>query len=142
MTRHSREILDQMLDHLHYEIDMINKTSVLIRSMGDDESDTFRNAVLESFLVHVRILLEFLFHSDNHPDEVRADDYVPDWIQHRNFSKDTKRFFAKLQRAVNARVSHLSIRRLTPEESDIEWGDAQIVNELSHALQRFHDLRR
>jgi hypothetical protein len=105
------------------------------------EKSLIGNAVLESFLLHARILLEFLYQSHDYEDGVTARDYVPEWTKERRFTKETIRFFEQTRLALNARASHLSKKRLVVTTADEKWDTARIVSEIDAAVARFKHLQ-
>ena len=80
--------LAEGLDRLHYELDQMYGTasvlfSVTVEAFASNTSErtgiVVRNAVVESFLLHVRTLQEFFSDSRKRPTDIRATDYVEGW---------------------------------------------------------------
>jgi hypothetical protein len=83
MARHTKHVpsdLDDALEHVVYEM-WKYKQSVAhyseIYAAGSDAAIEFR-------VLHHRVLLEFFYHSDGHPDNILAWEYVHDWRQTHN----------------------------------------------------------
>lgn len=95
--------LEAMVEHVAYEIDMLQATAILLRT-GMIEG-RLKNAVLESTLVHLRLVDEFLAGSGGRSDDVSAIDYLPTWAPRNVLTEDERR-------DVNKRVHHLTTRRI------------------------------
>ena len=67
-------------DHLLYEIQMLFGTAQALLTFEDSnhvdfEKKVIYNSLLESFTVHSRVLLDFLYSSDARRDDVIAEDF-------------------------------------------------------------------
>jgi hypothetical protein len=85
-TQSDQELLDYSLEHVAYEVEMLRGTEALLAAIGARAVDTtrvVRNALIESWMVHVQDLVEFLYPSSSpQPDDVIADDFFDrggDW---------------------------------------------------------------
>ena len=66
-------------EHLYYELEMVFFTAPLCiqyREPKDVDEQVIKNALLESFAIHVRVLKAFLFDPRGRLDDVISDDYV------------------------------------------------------------------
>jgi hypothetical protein len=98
------------------------------------------NALLESFTVHARILLDFLYADRLQKDDVIANDFFPDpvaWNTSRPPKSDT---LQNIHRRVAKEVAHLTYARqeVTPETKP--WPFLEIANEISTAFSEFLSL--
>ena len=88
---------------------------------------TFRNAMLESGLVHARNLLEFLLNFDNNKKNVIARDFVPTW------KPSGKKALSREYGRICEHLAHLSKTRAAPqvkETWDLRDPAQWIVNQL------------
>jgi hypothetical protein len=92
--------------HLGYEIDMLVAMATVLAKLPQG---AVRNACVESFGMHSRNLIDFLYPSPNRrPDDVTAEDYVD---RAQAWEKARGRMPRKLQRAkvrANEQIAHLT----------------------------------
>ena len=104
-----------MAEHIAYEAWMLDTMSRRLSTSGLERST--RNAILESFLVHCRAIIDFLYGSSDdpkvRPDDVLAEDFLPsavdDWRKAREqMSVEMKEALTR----INKEVAHLTYERL------------------------------
>jgi hypothetical protein len=69
--------------HLFYEIDMCRRTASLLAGAPDG---VLNNVLVESYAIHLRALIEFLYGNPKHTDDLSAIDYVREqkpWLDAR-----------------------------------------------------------
>ena len=66
--------LQEVSDHLYYEIWMLTSLAHGIKS-GIAGEGPIANALLEAFVTHVRVLIDFLYNESPQPDDVIAEDF-------------------------------------------------------------------
>ncbi|NDQ58417.1 MAG: hypothetical protein GZ088_15225 [Acidipila sp.] len=104
------EQLEQMAEHVQYEIAEFRKAIRTVQLLK--YSDVGWNATIESGLLHFRILRAFFFaergprNKDN--DDVFAEQYIVGWKPKKDPVFDATR------EAINKRMAHLTLKRLTP----------------------------
>src|SRR5258706_16094438 len=61
--------------HVGYEWWMFRASHALVQSLSNDD-DPLRNALIESMVMHGRVLTEFFYFkkNDNYPDDINAED--------------------------------------------------------------------
>ena len=103
-------------EHLHHEVSMFDATGRALGS-GLFGPGAATNAVLESFTVHTRALLQFLFPNDPKPDDVLAEDYFENPSIWRDLRGDLPEPLGVVNRRVGKEIAHLTYARLevTPE---------------------------
>lgn len=116
--------LSEMAEHLTYEGFMLSGTTQLIEQ-GFPPSDrveptvreVVRNALLESLLVHIRVLDDFLsMEAPARPDDVVAVDFLPSWEPRRCLTAEERTY-------VNKRVMHLTaVRGAGPAPWELDKG--------------------
>ena len=95
-----------------------------------------RNALLESLLIHARILTDFFFTDPSREDDVSAKHFFhneEDWRV--DFKTECPYLYENRQR-LNKSVAHLSYSRIE-YESDKEWQYGRISNELHSIWDKF-----
>jgi hypothetical protein len=130
-------------DHLHYEIWMFNALAGGM-ACGIFGQGPLSNAVLESFTIHTRVLLDFLYANTEKAktDDVMAEDYFTPpstWTEARPAKSD---LIGSVHRRVGKEVAHLTYARqdVTPETKP--WRFSAIANEVNAAVRQFLSLVR
>ena len=123
-------------DHLSYEFWMLEKVARAM-AYGITGEGPVKNAFLESFCIHARVLMDFLYSSAARPDDVIAEDYFSseeEW--HKQRPQEPSRLRADRER-VNKRLAHLTYTRLGVTNENRQWEILQIYQYLEEALRRF-----
>jgi hypothetical protein len=124
MGRHTEEQhckLRDLSEHLLYEIEMLDYDANRIAALLKDNravAEHERYALLESFLIHVRTLYEFLFMNKGNKDSeaLRANDFMED-TPYEIPDKDEE-LYTWAKRMVDRRLVHLSKHRILVKEKD------------------------
>ena len=111
------------LEHLNYEIDMLRGTTELLKT-GGTGNRILSNACIESFTIHARALMHFLYPVSERDSDVLAADFFDDagyWLKNR---PEEPKEFAKARDRVNKEIAHLTYDRqlVTPERK--KWNSA------------------
>jgi hypothetical protein len=120
---------------------MLNRTAQALsanRAIPDNETSlVIHNALLESFLVHARSLIEFLYSADPRPDDVAADDFFDDasvWRRERSSQTD---LMMAVPRRVGKEIAHLTYSRLGVAPEQKTWSAMQIAVDIEARLSDF-----
>src|SRR6266511_4648666 len=76
-----QELRDFAADHIYYELLMLHETAMGLKSRENLDADfALKNAFIESFTIHARVLAQFLYYSPSpkFPDDVTAERYMQD----------------------------------------------------------------
>lgn len=95
------------------------------------------NAALESFTLHARTLLDFLYADKPQADDVIAEDYfdVPaQWLTIRPTKTET---LGAIHKRVGKEVAHLTYVRLGVTAEAKQWPFGQIAHDINIALNAF-----
>jgi hypothetical protein len=111
-------------EHVAYEIGMFYATHGLL--MGDAIVGRLHNAVLESFAIHVRNLVEFLFDPPE-KDDIRAEHYFKDPKTWHGLRGKKPEELTAAQKQANKQISHLTYARVGADKG---W----FVGDLSFTL--------
>ncbi len=144
MTRKQRteEELRKASDHLCYEFWMFTNLARVLGA-GISGEQVIKNAALESFTIHARILLDFLYPREDrppHPDDVIAADFFDDpatWTDNR---PEKSARVKDVHKRVGKEIAHLSYCRqeVTPETKP--WYFAAIAEEVDKVVKTFLSL--
>jgi hypothetical protein len=96
------------------------------------------NALLESFVIHVRALMDFLYAPENaQADDVLAEDFFQSPELWTNLRPTLSELLSEAKRRAGKEIAHLTYARLhvTPETKP--WHFVQIANELSAVINVF-----
>ena len=134
--RRQSDELVQASDHLHYEFWMFMSLANALGT-GIFGQGVLNNAILESFTVHARLLLDFLYSDHPKADDVIAEDFLEDpsaWQDQRPQQSQT---VAAVHRRVGKEVAHLTYARheITPEAK--LWPFAAIAQEFEATFSRY-----
>ena len=132
--------LQRAVVHVNYEIDMFKAlTSHFQKSQKGIPDDTLQNnAYVESFVLHLRNLIDFLYAPRNpkQPDDMRADDFVKDAVEWNKVRPAKTPLLRDAEMRVDKLAAHLTYARV---ELSKKWRYPDIYSDLSKVLQRFHD---
>jgi len=128
--------LQKASDHLHYEIWMLASLANGIGS-GIAGQGPIANALLESFVIHVRALMDFLYNDNPQPDDVIADDYFSSPDEWRNARPELTELLKSSKRRAGKEVAHLTYARLDVTQETKPWAFIQIANEISAVINIF-----
>jgi hypothetical protein len=138
-------------DHLLYEIGMVagltqrlTRFAKLLESnlpLGSPVTEellhlTGRNADIEAFTVHVRVLLDFLYDDKPRADDAVATDFFDDAGRWKTIRPSKTAALAEIKSRVGGEIAHLTYRRSAPAK---EWVYETIWNDLSDVLRLFVD---
>jgi hypothetical protein len=120
-------------NHLHYEYWMLATTAREMAIVNHDPG-VVNNAILESFVIHVRNMIYFLYSERPKNDHIVAGDFFEspsDWEEIRPVkSENLKNDEIKAHKG----VAHLSYDRATQDKS---WHFVELANEISTIFQIF-----
>jgi hypothetical protein len=134
--RNEAELGEMARRHLTYEIKMLRETAAALRGEGIGPR-SFRNALLETFLIHYRNLLDF-FYADQRRSlshDVRAADYVIDPKRWRERRPHMDKEATSNRERVNAQLAHLTYRRLRYNQRN--WADRRMIQQIEALIESF-----
>ena len=131
MTRKRRteEQLQVASNHLFYEVWMLGILTQAMAS-GIAGEGPMNNALLESFTIHARALLDFLYTEKPKSDDVIAEDYFADparWVSIRPAKTTT---LQTVHHRVGKEVAHLTYARQEVAPEMKAWPFVQIGQEI------------
>jgi hypothetical protein len=133
LTRWARE-------HLVYEARMLAFTAIRLAERHGIPRNPESNALLESFVVHVRCLRDFLWgdRNDRQPMDAFATDFCEEgkWESERGAVPPAITEIDERNRA-GREVVHLSYHRLGVEAAAKDWEVSEVYMEIEAALAKF-----
>jgi hypothetical protein len=131
------EELKEVSGHLHYEIAMLMSLAQGLAS-GIAGQGTIANALIESFVVHLRCVLDFLYASSKRrDDDVVAQDYFDEPATWETLRPAISTKLSKARNRAGKEMAHLTYARLevTPEAKP--WPFVELTSEISEVLGIF-----
>ncbi len=142
----TRQLSDEELagfsdEHLQYEVGMLHGTAQALRDPPRDQDGTIgaiiEYALLESFLIHARVLINFLYDGPKRDDDVAAEDFFDEeeqWTEHRPAKSCLLR---ENRERINKALAHLTKVRVGLKPEMKQWEYWEIKNEIVGILAHF-----
>jgi len=137
----AQELHDFAADHLYYELLMFHETAMGLKWRENLDADfALKNAFIESFTIHARVLAVFLYDKPQRDDDVTAEDYVKDieaWRRaHGSMPPDLREVVVR----TNKEIAHLTKQRRPPGDPTKSAMPSIRRRGASSACRREHDL--
>ncbi len=133
-ARTDEELKETAEGPIVYEVDMLRKcTSVL----SWPPNQMTQSVALESFLIHVRNLRDFLYGAGTNPDDVVAGDFFPGLGQWEAIRPPMPKVIEDNRERLNKTLAHISYSRLKYKGSAKAWPSQQIASELIAVVRVF-----
>jgi hypothetical protein len=116
--------LKAMAEHVRYEVVEFRKAVQSLHALTNKDAQW--NPILESGLLHFRVLRGFFFAEGGKADDVFATHYIGGWKPKR------ASVFDATKDALDKRIAHLTLERLTPWGWDLLGEMSKVVQELVH----------
>ena len=133
--RSSKE-LDEALVHIKYELNMLILVANGLASRIFGKS-AMNNSVVESFAIHSRNLIDFLWADKPNNDHVIAEDYFQDpgyWTKIRPAIPD---ILKKARIRAHKEIAHISYDRIKVKKDEKPWYFVSISNLISENMEMF-----
>jgi len=95
------------------------------------------NALVESFAIHARNLIDFLWLDSSNEDDVVGEDFFDDPTKWFNVRPAMPELLRKAKRRAHKQVAHLTYTRILIPDEDKHWSYVEIANTLQELLQLF-----
>jgi hypothetical protein len=132
------ELWDFAADHIYYELLMLHETAMGLKWRKDLDSDfALKNAFIESFTIHARVLAFFLYKGPKWDDDVTAEQYVRDVKKSKAERGDIP---AELQEVIDRtgkEIAHLTRGRRPPRDPKKAWTFEHVYLLLCRPLHLF-----
>jgi len=130
-----KEELLKISDHIYYEFSMF--VSLVLEMTKGYPPGTINNAMLQSFALHVRNLIDFLYNDSHNSDDVYAGDFFKDPTRWLSVRKAITPELSKAKKRVNKEVAHLTYSRLKVLPADKKWAFVNLSNEMIAVFDPF-----
>lgn len=132
------------MDHVVYEVEQLHGLIVRFREIGEHDREhgerdldyldmATRNAQVDSFAIHVRALVDFLYDQRGKDTDVIASDYVPTgWTPPKQPES-----LRSVKPRVGKEIAHMSYRRVGMTDEQRQWRYVQVWHDLSTILRAF-----
>ncbi len=127
--------LKNALVALKYEVWMLWSLANFLATDNKGKG-VIHNALLESFLIHARILIEFLYKNKPYKDTVRASQYFTSDSPWKSIRPKKTELLEKTEKDAHKQLAHLTYTRLQGKR---EWPYIEIANDIKAVLQVFHE---
>ena len=136
--RKNRDIteLQFILNHVRYELDMLTIIAAALTS-GIAGKSPLNNSLIESFAIHVRNLIDFLWPNNPSNDNVIADDFFNDKTIWLNIKPQITGNLNKARLRAHKEIAHISYDRLKVRPENKPWDFITITKEISYAMNLF-----
>ena len=135
-ARTDKELKETAEDPIVYEVDMLRQCASVLSKPLDQLT---QNIALESFLVHVRNLREFLYGAGTNRDDVVAGDFFPgpgQW-EDINIRPPMPKVIEANRERLNKALAHVSYSRLKYKGPAKAWPSQQMASELIAVVRVF-----
>jgi len=129
------EELKNALESLKYEVWMLWSLANILATDNQDKG-VIHNALLESFLIHARILIEFLYKNQPYKDTVRASQYFTSDSPWKSIRPPKTELLEKTEKDAHKYLAHLTYTRLQRKR---KWPCIKIANDIKAVLQVFYE---
>ena len=138
-----QDLWDFAADHIYYELLMLHETAMGLKWRKDLDSDfALKNAFIESFTIHARVLALFLYKGPKWDDDVTAEQYVRDVQKWKAARGDIP---AELQEVIDRTGKGAQIRNVNRQSGEASCEDQSVFwvvasNEDQDCVSRFDTL--
>lgn len=145
-TVRSAEELREVSNHLHYEVAMLQSSARGLASGVFGWQNTAANALLEAFVFHLRVVVDFLYPRGRglNVDDVLASDFFDsaiEWckIRDQHIGKKSRKVLEDARNRADKEMAHLTYSRLKVTPIEKNWYFVKIENEARTAIKVFID---
>ncbi|HEY4516393.1 MAG TPA: hypothetical protein VJG64_00440 [Candidatus Paceibacterota bacterium] len=134
--------LRRSAEHVCYEISMLHFTTQYMSEIPSHALSVNRylpNALLESWCVHLRNLLDFFYTqaAERYNDDMVAEDYVSDLRQFKRQRAKVK--LPALKKRIAKQIAHLTYHRNVYNKKTKPWHYRDIYGKLKPTISAFYD---
>lgn len=131
----SDDELIEALEHIKYEIAMLLETSKILKS-NEELNRIRKNALVESFIIHARSLISFLYDKPIKNDDVMALDYLDNNVWSLQF-KSVPQSLETVKIRAHKEVAHITTFRIGKKLVEKNWDVVNITTEIYEKLKIF-----
>jgi hypothetical protein len=136
------ELMDYADHHIIYELEMLRWTTAVMGSLAPVREEgqlawACNNALLNSFSIHARNLIDFLYLRSlggDRPTDIIVQDYIDEETLTHHLPPITS-LLRQAKRKADKQAVHLTLDRVAYEKSGKEWSFVQIVADIMGAFR-------
>lgn len=126
--------LREMSKHLYYELIMLQGTTVHLAKKRHPFGTIEHNALLESFLIHSRSLIDFLYVKGQYEDDLLAAHFFNNPVEWEKIRPVLPDFLKQTKERTHKKLAHLTFTRLEDKEG---WEFIRIRKEIYKVFREF-----
>jgi hypothetical protein len=134
--KRNKDELHKALEHIQYEFDMLVAVSNGLAS-GVFGTSALNNSVVESFAIHSRNLIDFLWPEKPKNDHVIAEDYFCNSEEWEKIKTPLPDILKKARIRAHKEIAHISYDRIKLEKDDKPWNFILITELISENMNIF-----
>jgi len=104
---------------------------------GIAEESWLKNALLESFVIHARVLIDFFYALNPQKDDVIAEDFLSSPDVWRNERPKLSERLSEAKERANKHLAHLTYQRVDVALNNREWPFVEISKDMRSVMKRF-----
>ena len=136
------ELMAYSAEHLRYEMQMFFATAQILSrmSLSDNSSDLEKicsNAYMESFVIHLRNLSEFLYPKRSKKNSVIAEDFFTNPMDWKRLRPKESKVLQHARERSHRELAHLTSDRLNVTPSAKQWAFIALATEIKCLLETF-----
>lgn len=136
-ARQTEATLKAASDHLYYEYWMFNSLTQALAS-GIAQQGWLLNSLLESWVVHLRALLDFAYPAQSaKPDDIVAVDFFDDPSNWEAVRPAMSTLLILGRERANKEIVHLSYKRIGITPEDKQWQFVELSAEIEKLMTAF-----
>jgi hypothetical protein len=147
MTSHTLSELQEASSHLHYDVEMLISSAKVLASRISGRENPIARALRESFLIHLCVVIDFLYPRRPKDLDVLAGDFFDspeqwDEIRDRYIDENSRKLLIDARDRADKELAHLirkrgSSRRLKVALDRKKWDFVKVENEIRKAVRVF-----
>ena len=139
MARREKDELIKASEHLKYEYSMLLAVTEAL-SAGLVLNQFLKNALLESFAIHFRTLVDFLYPPANaRSDDMAAEDFFDNPARWSEMRPAISQILNSGRRRAHKEIAHLTYARLAITESEKDWPFGEMTAEICSLMDLFQE---
>lgn len=123
-------------EHFFYEVWMLRSLAKKLSVSGLKQGPE-ANALLEAFILHVRVVIDFLYNDSPMPDDIVATDFFDAPEEWTNIRPPMSEALSTAKKRSNKELAHLTYKRLDIPPEGKEWPYIEIRDAITSVVNIF-----
>lgn len=140
MTLSNEKLLEYSGEHVYYEVEMFLWLIEIFQGLASPrnaQENVVKNALIESFAIHVRNLIAFFYHGRVEADDVMAEHFVDDPERWRRLLPPLSENLKRARERAHKEVAHLTTARIAGAPPEKAWPALELKEEMLIILRLF-----